>query len=189
MRASASPRSCHCRRKNPTGRSSTSCSAPTSGNVRRNSLADFVEVNTNGKIAMKLDEGDSHRRRGDVLGGRRRSADHLRRSRDPLRGRRRARVQGPRLRPASAASCSETASASSRCPFCAISRRHRPSETPSSSSTARSVGPRPATRWKPRPHQQLPRSAEDDRRRSRPLGRALCRNGRAPAVCPHGDAS
>src|SRR5690606_3664076 len=28
------------------------------GNVRRNSLADFVEVNKNGKIAMKLDEGD-----------------------------------------------------------------------------------------------------------------------------------
>lgn len=30
-----------------------------SGNVRRNSLADFVEINKNGKIAMKLDEGDS----------------------------------------------------------------------------------------------------------------------------------
>jgi DNA gyrase subunit A len=33
--------------------------ATTSGGVRRNSLADFVEVNKNGKIAMKLDEGDS----------------------------------------------------------------------------------------------------------------------------------
>jgi DNA gyrase subunit A len=32
--------------------------ATRSGNVRRNSLADFVEVNKNGKIAMKLDEGD-----------------------------------------------------------------------------------------------------------------------------------
>ena len=29
-----------------------------SGNVRRNSLADFVQVKANGKIAMKLDEGD-----------------------------------------------------------------------------------------------------------------------------------
>ena len=29
-----------------------------SGGVRRNSLADFVEINKNGKIAMKLDEGD-----------------------------------------------------------------------------------------------------------------------------------
>jgi DNA gyrase subunit A len=29
------------------------------GTVRRNSLADFVEINKNGKIAMKLDEGDS----------------------------------------------------------------------------------------------------------------------------------
>jgi len=33
--------------------------ATTTGNVRRNSLADFVEVRQNGKIAMKLDEGDS----------------------------------------------------------------------------------------------------------------------------------
>ena len=29
------------------------------GNVRRNSLADFESINRNGKIAMKLDEGDS----------------------------------------------------------------------------------------------------------------------------------
>ena len=32
--------------------------ATRSGNVRRNSLADFVQINRNGKIAMKLDEGD-----------------------------------------------------------------------------------------------------------------------------------
>jgi DNA gyrase subunit A len=32
--------------------------ATTRGTVRRNSLADFVEINKNGKIAMKLDEGD-----------------------------------------------------------------------------------------------------------------------------------
>ncbi|WP_291417533.1 DNA gyrase subunit A [Devosia sp.] len=32
--------------------------ATTRGTVRRNSLADFVEVRQNGKIAMKLDEGD-----------------------------------------------------------------------------------------------------------------------------------
>ena len=32
--------------------------ATASGGVRRNSLADFVEINKNGKIAMKLDEGD-----------------------------------------------------------------------------------------------------------------------------------
>lgn len=32
--------------------------ATQSGNVRRNSLADFIEVRQNGKIAMKLDEGD-----------------------------------------------------------------------------------------------------------------------------------
>src|SRR6218665_4152814 len=32
--------------------------ATTRGTVRRNSLADFVEVRQNGKIAMKLDDGD-----------------------------------------------------------------------------------------------------------------------------------
>lgn len=32
--------------------------ATSSGNVRRNSLMDFVNVQSNGKIAMKLDEGD-----------------------------------------------------------------------------------------------------------------------------------
>ncbi len=33
--------------------------ATRSGTVRRNKLSDFVQVNRNGKIAMKLDEGDS----------------------------------------------------------------------------------------------------------------------------------
>jgi DNA gyrase subunit A len=33
--------------------------ATASGTVRRNKLSDFVQVNRNGKIAMKLDEGDS----------------------------------------------------------------------------------------------------------------------------------
>jgi DNA gyrase subunit A len=33
--------------------------ATRSGNVRRNKLSDFVQINRNGKIAMKLDEGDS----------------------------------------------------------------------------------------------------------------------------------
>ena len=33
--------------------------ATTSGNVRRNKLSDFIQVNRNGKIAMKLDEGDA----------------------------------------------------------------------------------------------------------------------------------
>ncbi len=33
--------------------------ATSSGGVRRNRLSDFVQINRNGKIAMKLDEGDS----------------------------------------------------------------------------------------------------------------------------------
>ena len=32
--------------------------ATKSGNIRRNSLDDFSQINRNGKIAMKLDEGD-----------------------------------------------------------------------------------------------------------------------------------
>ena len=40
------------------GRISRSCFATETGNVRRNSLADFTNVQSNGKIAMKLDEGD-----------------------------------------------------------------------------------------------------------------------------------
>ena len=44
--------------------------------MRRNKLSDFVDVNRNGKIAMKLDEGDGDRRRRDLHRGRRRAADH-----------------------------------------------------------------------------------------------------------------
>ena len=33
--------------------------ATTRGTVRRNKLSDFIEVNRNGKIAMKLEEGDA----------------------------------------------------------------------------------------------------------------------------------
>ncbi|MFM6270022.1 MAG: DNA gyrase C-terminal beta-propeller domain-containing protein, partial [Dolichospermum sp.] len=33
--------------------------ATASGNVRRNRLSDFVQVNRAGKIAMKLDQGDT----------------------------------------------------------------------------------------------------------------------------------
>ncbi len=41
--------------------------ATESGNVRRNKLSDFIQVNRNGKIAMKLDEGRQNRRCRDLL--------------------------------------------------------------------------------------------------------------------------
>ncbi|MEN0652459.1 DNA gyrase subunit A [Hyphobacterium vulgare] len=44
--------------------------ATTAGTVRRNKLSDFVQVNRNGKIAMKLDEGD-----GEIVGVRLCTAD------------------------------------------------------------------------------------------------------------------
>ena len=71
--------------------------ATSRGTVRRNKLSDFVQVNRDGKIAMKLDEGDAHRRRADLLRGRRRAADHGQGPVHPLPGPRRARLQGPRL--------------------------------------------------------------------------------------------
>ncbi len=58
--------------------------ATRSGNVRRNSLADFENINRNGKIAMKLDEGDQHRRRRALRAERRRAADDGARPVHPL---------------------------------------------------------------------------------------------------------
>ena len=89
--------------------------ATRTGNVRRNSLTDFESINRNGKIAMKLDEGDQHRAGGDLQTGRaeaeQQRADMSRRAHDGRRAtccitlpaaasasrRRRAPVQGPRL--------------------------------------------------------------------------------------------
>ena len=50
--------------------------ATTRGTVRRNKLSDFVDVRRSGMIAMKLDEGEAHRRRADLHRERRRAADH-----------------------------------------------------------------------------------------------------------------
>ena len=61
--------------------------ATRSGGVRRNRLSDFVQINRDGKIAMKLDEGDSIVGVGPVHGGRRRAADHRARPLHPLPGR------------------------------------------------------------------------------------------------------
>ena len=41
--------------------------ATTRGTVRRNKLSDFAQVNRAGKIAMRLDEGEAHRRCADLL--------------------------------------------------------------------------------------------------------------------------
>ncbi|MGC4077437.1 MAG: hypothetical protein QM702_10465 [Rubrivivax sp.] len=63
--------------------------------MRRNKLADFIDINKNGKIAMKLDEGDGIVDVDDLHRQRRRAADHRARPVHPLPGRRRPRVQGP----------------------------------------------------------------------------------------------
>ena len=71
--------------------------ATKSGNVRRNSLADFESINRNGKIAMKLDEGDRIVRVAICTARRQRAAHHGAGPLHPLPRRRRAPVQGPRL--------------------------------------------------------------------------------------------
>ena len=71
--------------------------ATTRGTVRRNKLSDFVDVRRSGIIAMKLDEGEGHRRRADLHRARRRAAHLGRRPVHPLPGHRRARVPGPHL--------------------------------------------------------------------------------------------
>ena len=71
--------------------------ATSRGTVRRNKLSDFVQVNRGGKIAMKLDEGESHRRRADLHRERRRAAHHGQGPVHPLRGHGGARLQGTRF--------------------------------------------------------------------------------------------
>ena len=62
-RASASPPSCRCRRTRRRWETLDVMFATTRGTVRRNKLSDFAQVNRAGKIAMRLDEGERHRRR------------------------------------------------------------------------------------------------------------------------------
>ena len=101
---SGSPRSCRCPRTRRPGRRSTSCSRRRRAAVRRNKLSDFVQVNRAGKIAMKLDEGEQIvdvaicTEADDVLLTTARGQC----IRFPVS--RRARLQGPRLRWACAAS-------------------------------------------------------------------------------------
>ncbi len=67
-----------------TGASLNVMFATSAGDVRRNDLSDFVEVRQNGKIAMKLDEGDHIVGVDDLHRERQRAADDRQRSGDPL---------------------------------------------------------------------------------------------------------
>ena len=103
-KASASPPSCRCRKTRAKWEKLNVVFATKSGDVRRNELSDFVSINRNGKIAMKLEPGDGIvgvqicTEQDDVL------LTTARRQVHPLPGDRRARVQGPRIPPACAAS-------------------------------------------------------------------------------------
>ena len=83
--------------------------ATTSGTVRRNKLSDFVDVRRSGIIAMKLEEGEAHRRRADLHREGRRAAHLRRRPVHPLRGGGCARLHRAAPRWACAASRSATA--------------------------------------------------------------------------------
>ena len=100
--------------------------ATTRGTVRRNKLSDFVQVNRNGKIAMKLEE------EGDEILGVETCTDNddvlltdRARPVHPLPGRRRARVRRAATRSACAASRWATTTASSRWRSSAMSMRRR----------------------------------------------------------------
>jgi DNA gyrase subunit A len=71
--------------------------ATKSGDVRRNELSDFVSINRNGKIAMKLEPGDKNPERADLHRARRCAAHHAVGQMYPLCVDRCARVQGARL--------------------------------------------------------------------------------------------
>ena len=106
--------------------------ATRSGSVRRNKLSDFVNINRNGKIAMKLDEGDSHHRRRRLHARQtRRPADHGaggRCIRFPVG--RRAGVRRPRLHRRARHPPGRGRRASSPWPSCAPSKPRRPSAPP-----------------------------------------------------------
>ena len=88
--------------------------ATRSGKVRRNALSDFENINRNGKIAMKLDDGDSIVAVAHLHAGERRAADDGAGPLHPLPARGRgAPVQGARFATACAASSSTTAIRSS----------------------------------------------------------------------------
>ena len=81
--------------------------ATRSGNVRRNSLADFENINRNGKIAMKLEEGDRIVRVAICMPGLRRTGEAAGRCRSDVAGDATARARcrrGRRRRAAGQAS-------------------------------------------------------------------------------------
>ena len=71
--------------------------ATKSGDVRRNELSDFASINSNGKIAMKLEAGDGIVGVATCTEQRRFPAHHPRRQMHPLPGRRCAGLQGARF--------------------------------------------------------------------------------------------
>ena len=71
--------------------------ATTRGTVRRNKLSRFRPGQPRRQDRDEARRGRGHRRRADLLGGGRRAADDGAGPVHPLRRRRRARVQGPRL--------------------------------------------------------------------------------------------
>ena len=106
--------------------------ATNGGTVRRNKLSDFVEVQAERQDRHEARRGRPHRRRRDLRRAQGRAADHWRGPGDPLPRHRRARVQGPRIPRACAASSSRAATKSSPWRSSAISRHRRRSARPMS---------------------------------------------------------
>ena len=124
--------------------------ATSDGDVRRNALDDFTNVKSQRQDRHEAPRGHAADQRLHRLRGRRRDADHPGRPRHPLPGHRRARLQGPRLRPASAASASPPATQSSRWRSSATSRPPPTSAPPTSRCAAPSPAPPKRRRSSPR---------------------------------------
>ena len=141
-RASASPPSCRCRKTRAQWEKLNVVFATKSGDVRRNELSDFVNINRSGKIAMKLEPGDG------IVGV--------------------AGLHRPRRRPAhhpAAASAS-----ASRWPTCACSRGANPpacaaSSWPIGRRRRRSGQPDAAASFR-RQHRRGPRLSQAGQRRA-----------------------
>ena len=182
-RASASPHHAAAGGRGELGRARRDVRHHARHRAAQQAVATSSQVNRNGKIAMKLDEGDAHRRRrrsapsdDDVL------LTTAQRPVHPLPGRRRARVQGPRFDRRARHQARPRATASSRWRSCAMSRRP-PTSAPPISSMRRAVAGEPANGRGRRREPATTRRR--GRRRDVALSHgALCRDGRGRAVHP-----
>ena len=146
------------------------------------SLSDFVQVNKNGKIAMKLAAGDGIVGVATCTDARRFPAHHPRRQVHPLPGRRCARLQGPRFHRRARHQAGERRRSGQ--PVAALSFRRHQRRGPRLSQAGQRRAPRRKRRGGS-PRRGGRRGCGRGRRGSHPDAGTLCGAGRARAVRAH----